>query len=155
MCTKSTAAIWKLLYRRDHEKVEHKNKESCMRRETVCDHVWTHQHPILWYQTVQIDRMSLDSKKQHIRTKEGHFNRDIGTELPRCWPALINLNTSNLATMHAQVHIYIFSMITLPFTSRVYTEATSGKCALNAAQSSTYDPTYMGSCKKVHFRVYA
>ena len=29
----------------------------------------------------------------HIQTSNGHFNRDVGTDIPQCWPALLNLNS--------------------------------------------------------------
>ena len=53
---------------------------------------------VLWDQTKVIDRANTQDvlrfkEALHIQTSDGHFNRDVGTDIPQCWPALLNLNS--------------------------------------------------------------
>ena len=34
----------------------------------------------------------------HIQTSNGHFNRDVGTDIPQCWPALFNPELLNFTS---------------------------------------------------------
>ena len=83
-------------------RLETRLREQCKRGETeksaVAEHAWTEEHPILWDQTKVIDRANRQDvlrfkEALHIQTSNGHFNRDVGTDIPQCWPALLNLNS--------------------------------------------------------------
>ena len=76
------------------------HREACIHGDTkksaVSEHAWTYQHPIMWTKAEVLDRACrhdvLRFKEAiHIQTSTGHFNRDVGVDIPECWPALLNL----------------------------------------------------------------
>ena len=82
----------KQLYRRLETRLR-EHKDACKRGETeksaVAEHAWTEEHPILWDQTKVIDRANRQDvlrfkEALHIQTSNGHFNRDVGTDIPQC-----------------------------------------------------------------------
>ena len=99
-CTCGSYYIGETVRRLETRLREH--KDACKRRETeksaVAEHAWTEEHPILWDQTKVIDRANRQDvlrfkEALHIQTSNGHFNRDVGTDIPQCWPVLLNLNS--------------------------------------------------------------
>ena len=76
------------------------HREACIHGDTkksaISEHAWTYQHPIMWTKAEVLDRACrhdvLRFKEAiHIQTSTGHFNRDVGVDIPECWPALLNL----------------------------------------------------------------
>ena len=78
------------------------HKDACRKCNTeksaIAEHAWSEHHPICWGQTRVIDRAGRQDQLRlkealHIQLEQvdGHFNRDIGTELPDCWLSLLRL----------------------------------------------------------------
>ena len=76
-------------------------KDACVHGSTeksaVSDHAWTYHHSILWDEVQIVDsarRHDILQLKEalHIQTTDNLFNRDVGLEVPQCWPALLKLH---------------------------------------------------------------